>query len=119
MARSLSDVDWLDHIHRIYIVGLFGLPLWDAYIGTGVDEWGQGRPNDGPSLALASFFWFIAVPFLLIIAFCDKVESVKERRLKKNKQAEKLRIAAQYEIARYEEQLEQEIRDQVKKDFLK
>ena len=94
-----------------YFAGVFGMWFWDAYIGFGFEY--DTRSN--PPLGLACALWPLFVPITLIACLTMKMDSVKENRLEKEKQQEKVRVAAQKELDIYMREVEEELRTVVRR----
>lgn len=98
-------------IFGIYITGIFGMWAWDAFIGFAIDFDGY----NGPPLGLACAFWPLAFPIALLCGLAEKLENVKKRRVAREEQQEKVRIAAQKEIDIYMQEVEEELRTVVRR----
>jgi hypothetical protein len=91
----------------IYILGMILFVAWDALIGFPV-KWYE-EDLDSVPLSVATIFWPISVPVLLIITFSNFLKGIKKKRiLKENlKEAQRIRI----------KQEEQEILEQVEREL--
>jgi hypothetical protein len=101
-----------------YILIAFGFCLWDALIGMPVkwsswDTFVYYGPPEIPR-GLAAIFWPIATPIVMLKAFSKFLEYAKEKRIKKEENKTRLRIAAQKELDTYMEQVEAEMKDIVR-----
>lgn len=101
----------------IYIIGIVLFCLWDAAVGFGVDFDG----HEQPPLALVAAFWPAAIPILLINSYANFLSSLKEKRIKKEREAselawqkkqkeEKLRIQLEREQEEYLKDVERELK---------
>lgn len=95
----------------IYIAGIFGMWLWDTFIGFSFEFDGY----NGPPLGLACAFWPLAFPIALLIDLGEKLSGVKRQRIAKEEQQEKVRIAAQKELDIYMREVEEELRTVVRR----
>lgn len=91
----------------LYMLVIFGFSAWDAFIGMPVN-WDPNFDN-APPRWLAALFWPIAVPVVSIIAFAEFLENAKEKRIKREKEKNRLRIKLQKE----EEQLLKEVEEEI------
>jgi hypothetical protein len=98
-------------IFAIYIAGIFGMWLWDSFIGLAIDFDGY----EGPPLALACVFWPLAFPIALMVGFGEKLNNVKKRRLEREAHQAKVRVAAQKELDIYMQEVEEELRTVVRR----
>lgn len=97
----------------IYIAIGFLFCLYDAFVGftCGFYE----SIESGPTVSFAAFFWPIALPIIMFIEFGNLCKKIKKKRLEKEKQQEKVRIATQKEIDKTLEELEQEFEQPLKR----
>lgn len=91
----------------LYVLGFIAFPIWDAYIGTGVD-W-DGYRNPPP--VFAAFGWPIAVPILILIYLSNKLEGVKNTRIRVEQERVRVKLLADKEqelaLAQVEAELKQ------------
>lgn len=92
-------------IFIIYIAGFIIFPIWDAFIGTGVD-W-NGLQN--PPLWLVSLLWPITIIGLLIWFYISSLKKYKKQRIEKQAQKAKLRLELEQETEIAIQKLEKEI----------
>jgi hypothetical protein len=88
----------------IYVIGamlFYALDGWFKYPISG-----YGRNED---LIIFSFIWFVMIFPFAAWALKKKIEQVKENKLSKEKEENKVRVAAKREMAQLEEELELEI----------
>ncbi len=88
-----------------YIACIAGFMLWDAFVGLPANFDG----HDNPPLWLVALFWPIATPCLMALQFSNFLEASKEKRVEKEKQRKRLRVAAEKEEQRVLRQLEREL----------
>lgn len=89
----------------IYFGGMIAFALWDAHIGFGVEFDGGAWPPVG----IAYPFWFLTLPCALIAGFAKRMDSIKEKRIKKAETQKRLRIAAEKEQEDLMAQIEREM----------
>lgn len=89
-----------------YFLMMMAFYAWDAFIGFPVEFDG----HDQPPLLLVAAFWPIAVPIIILYKFSLSLEQVKRKRVVKEKQLEKVRVAAQVEMDLYLEEVERELK---------
>jgi len=79
-----------------YWAVFFGIFIWDAFLGLGIDF--NGREN--PPLALVAFFWPCAIPITMLILFFKYLGGMKEKRLMKERvrRKERIRIEREQEL---------------------
>lgn len=89
----------------IYLGGMAAFALWDAYIGFGVEFDG----GTWPPVGIAYPFWPITLVCAVIAGTSTRLESVKERRIKKAEMQTRVRIAAEKEQEALLAQIEREM----------
>lgn len=97
----------------LYTVGVIAFPIWDAYIGTGV-RWGEKSANgagENPPAGCAALGWPILVPILILMHLSNQLDSVKEKRIKVEKERVRVQLLADKEqelaLAQVEAELKQ------------
>ena len=95
-----------------YFIGILLFLVWEAVIGCGVRFYTD--INDGPTAVLAAIFWPVAIPIILLVNFSSLLDSIRNKRIQKEENKTKLRIAAQKELDTYMEQVEAEMKDIVR-----
>ena len=89
-----------------YLLMIFGFCLWDSWIGMPV-KW---NGYDAPGVWLAAIFWVIAVPIVCMIAFSNYLKRAKADREKKEEHQWRVRVAAEKELDKYQEEVEEEVK---------
>ncbi len=88
------------------IIGYFliaaGFSAWDSFIGMPV-KWDPRGDNNMPCW-VAALLWPFAIPMVSLIKFSNFLEEAKENRIQKEKTEERLRIVAEKERKRVEEE---------------
>lgn len=98
----------------IYVIGFILFCLWDAFIGFGNIVEFDGY--DAPPVFLVAWFWFIAVPVLLLFAFFDVLCSIKHSRKERAKLKRKMRVDAEEQARKILEEAEREMEEFLKND---
>jgi hypothetical protein len=103
-------------VATIYIVGFVFTWALDAYVGIGNDsENTENRIPMGLVCAIWPLIWLI-VPICMLIVYLEKV---KEKRINKGKQKERLRIVAEREIEKQrieEEKILQQVENELENE---
>jgi len=87
-----------------YFATVMGFCIWDAKVGFGF-EWDG---FDRPPLVLAAFFWPITLPYAFFMWFSKALTRAKKARLAREAEQEKIRVAAENDLAAALAQLESE-----------
>lgn len=99
----------------LYILVMIGVAVWDAFIGLGYNFLGNSYydydrivsvETDSPvPLAVVLIFWPVTIIVLTVLLLIRTLKSVKGKRLEKEKEQHRLRIAAQKEYDSYLEEV--------------
>lgn len=111
----------------LYVFGMFAFYAWDCFIGTGI-KWNTWKMwslfplsyeiRDGysstPPLGLISFFWILALPFILALNIFFFLDKFKEKRLVKEERKEKIRIAVENKVNDFDKEVEAALEEEMK-----
>lgn len=90
-----------------YLLMIGAFCLWDSWIGMPVNWNSYG--SESPPLGIAAIGWPIAIPIVALIGFVNYLDEAKEKRKKQDKQKQKIRIAAEEELEKYNQEVEEEV----------
>ncbi len=93
----------------LYLAIAAGFALWDSFIGMPV-EWDPNGNNNAPRW-LGALAWPISTPIVLLIAFSEFLQRAKDKRINRENQRERLRIAAEKEEQTLLQQVEKELEE--------
>lgn len=88
----------------LYILAMIAFVYWDAAVGFGC-EWDN---KNLPPLELAAFFWWIAVPGVIFFRIVNHLQAIKNKRLAKEVEQERIRVATQQDFNSALEEVDEE-----------
>jgi hypothetical protein len=99
-------------IISIYALVFIFIPIWDTFVGFKENDgtnvmWGA---NDNPPIIVLMGLWPIFLPFIIIDTVFGKLNAIKKKRIEKEVRATNIRIAAENEQRRLEQEQEMAIR---------
>jgi H+/Cl- antiporter ClcA len=97
----------------LYIVGMFAVVAWDAFVGFNDGNGGEVEfdGNNAPPLLLAVWFWPLIIAFVIVCAPLDFLKRSKRNRQTRQANKKKIRIARQREIEISLEEVDEELKN--------
>jgi hypothetical protein len=91
----------------IYLAIGLAMWLWDACIG--FDPY-ESKEDYEPAITLVFLFWPITLPIILGNLIYISLKKIRDKRIDKKAYKTKLRIAAEKELEKYNEEVEEEVK---------